>query len=44
MSASSLGFAFDDPVGDVDVLTVHGEAPGGQVDLGPAQGDGFPAA
>jgi hypothetical protein len=42
MSASSLGFAFDDPVADVDVLTVDGEAAVGQATSVPTPADGFP--
>jgi hypothetical protein len=44
VSAPGLGFAFDDPVADVDVLAADGETPDGQVDLGPAQRNGLPAA
>ena len=44
VSAPGLGFTFDDPVADVDVLAADGETPDAQVDSGPAQRNGLPAA
>ena len=43
-AASGLRLALDDQVADIDMLSDDREAPGGQVNLGPAQPHGFPAA